>query len=65
MTRFATVNAAALALLTDAHAGKASITRKAGQFLGQLVVSHEPMTPAQSEWLDQLLCKAGFEAMGV
>ena len=65
MKRFSTVNEAALRLLTDAHEGKLHLSRKAGQFCGQAVVSLEPMTPAQSEWFDQLLCKAGFEAMGI
>lgn len=30
-------------------------TRKAGQFLGQLVFDPTPMTPSQSEWLAKML----------
>lgn len=50
---------AALALL----AGSSQFTRKAGSFLGQLAVDPAPLTPAQAEWLDKLLNRAGFAAL--
>lgn len=42
---------AALALLN----GNIRLTRKAGQFLGQLAVDAAPMSAAQSDWLAKLL----------
>jgi hypothetical protein len=47
---------AALALLN----GKSRLTRKAGQFLGQLVVDPTPMSKAQLDWLAKLLETAGL-----
>ncbi len=47
---------AALALLN----GKSRLSRKAGQFLGQLVVDPSPMSEAQADWLGKLLQKAGL-----
>jgi hypothetical protein len=47
---------AALALLN--HGGP--LTRKAGSFLGQLIVDPTPMTAAQRSWLDTLLERAGL-----
>lgn len=44
---------AALALLT----GNYRITRKGGQFLGQIVVDASPLSAAQIDWLDKLLQK--------
>lgn len=44
---------AALALLNSG----ARLTRKAGQFLGQLAVDFSPMTEAQADWLAKLLDK--------
>ena len=49
---------AALALLNESDC----LTRKAGSFLGQLVADPTPLTPAQSDWLDKLLDKAGLPA---
>lgn len=46
--------AAALALLT----GEYRLTRKAGQFLGQLAVDASPMSDAQLNWLSTLLVRA-------
>jgi len=46
--------AAALAVLTGAN----RLTRKAGSFLGQCVADPTPLTPAQSEWLANLLKRA-------
>jgi hypothetical protein len=46
--------AAALALLN----GSSRLSRKAGQFLGQLAVDATPMSEAQSEWLTKLLDRA-------
>ena len=47
---------AALALLN----GNCRQSRKAGQFLGQLVVDPSPMSEAQAEWLAKLLTRAGL-----
>lgn len=44
---------AALALLNGDH----RLTRKAGQFLGQLAVDSSPMSEAQTDWLAKLLDK--------
>ena len=57
---FADHRQAALALLNSS----ARLTRKAGSFLGQLVVDPTPMTPSQAEWLGILLGRAGLPAMG-
>lgn len=53
---FANHREAALALLTSEH----RLTRKAGQFLGQLAVDPSPMSEAQDDWLSKLLEKAGL-----
>lgn len=45
---------AALALLNGEH----RLSRKAGQFLGQLAVDASPMSPAQVDWLGKLLVRA-------
>lgn len=47
---------AALALLN----GSSRLSRKAGQFLGQLAVDATPMSEAQLEWLAKLLDRAGL-----
>ena len=47
---------AALALLNGHH----RLSRKAGQFLGQLVVDPSPMSDAQADWLAKLLERAGL-----
>jgi hypothetical protein len=47
---------AALALLN----GDKRMTRKAGQFLGQLAVDASPMSDAQAGWLAKLLDRAGL-----
>ena len=46
--------AAALALLN----GNSHLSRKAGQFLGQLAVDPSPMSAAQADWLHKLLDRA-------
>lgn len=51
--------AAALALL----AGTSRLSRKAGQFLGQLAVDASPMSEAQAGWLAKLLDRAGLPPM--
>jgi len=48
--------AAALAVLT----GTSRLSRKAGQFLGQLAVDTSPMSEAQAGWLAKLLERAGL-----
>lgn len=50
---------AALALLN----GKHRLSRKAGQFLGQLAVDSTPMSEAQADWLGKLLDRAGLPPM--
>lgn len=55
---FADHSEAALALLT----GRYRLTRKAGQFLGQLAVDSSPMSDAQADWLAKLLEKNGLPA---
>ena len=47
---------AALALLNGSH----RLSRKAGQFLGQLAVDSLPMSEAQADWLAKLLDRAGL-----
>ena len=51
--------AAALALLN----GNLRLSRKAGQFLGQLAVDSTPMSDAQADWLAKLLDRAGLPPM--
>lgn len=51
------VATAALALLRD---NNPPMTRKAGSFLGQLVVDATPMTGKQADWLATLLDRAGL-----
>lgn len=46
--------AAALALLSGGY----RLSRKAGQFLGQLAVDSSPMSRAQADWLHNLLDRA-------
>lgn len=53
---FLNQRAAALALLN----GRSRLSRKAGQFLGQLAVDATPMSEAQSDWLAKLLDRAGL-----
>ena len=47
---------AALALLNSG----ARLSRKAGQFLGQIAVDPAALSEAQSNWLDKLLEKASL-----
>lgn len=56
---FTTHREAALALLSGNH----RLSRKAGQFLGQLAVDPSPMSEAQADWLAKLLIKAGLPPM--
>ena len=48
--------AAALALLN----GSFRLSRKAGQFLGQIAVDPAPLSELQADWLAKLLDKAGL-----
>jgi len=50
---------AALALLN----GNYRLSRKAGQFLGQLAVDASPMSAAQSNWLTKLLERHGLQPL--
>lgn len=52
-----TTRQAALALLND-HA--ATLTERAGQFLGHMAVSVNPMTERQARWMRKLLDAAGL-----
>lgn len=56
---FANHRDAALALLSGNH----RLSRKAGQFLGQLAVDPSPMSEAQADWLAKLLDRAGLPPM--
>lgn len=47
---------AGLALLN----GNYRLSRKAGQFLGQIAVDPTPMSEAQADWLAKLLVRAGL-----
>lgn len=47
---------AALALLN----GDYRLSRKAGQFAGQLAVDPSPMSEAQADWLGKLLDRSGL-----
>ena len=58
-TPFPDHKAAALALLN----GTSRLSRKAGQFLGQLAVDSTPMSEAQADWLAKLLDRAGLPPM--
>jgi hypothetical protein len=53
---FGTPRAAALALLNSGG----TFTRKAGSFLGQLVVDPTPLSDRQEDWLSTLLTRAGL-----
>lgn len=53
---FPTHRAAALALLNGAH----RLSRKAGQFLGQIAVDPSPLSELQLDWLAKLLDKHGL-----
>lgn len=48
--------AAALALLNGGH----KLSRKAGQFLGQIAVDSSPLSELQDGWLATLLERAGL-----
>lgn len=58
-TQFADHRQAALALLS----GENRLTRKAGQFLGQLAVDASPMSAAQADWLAKLLNRHGLPSL--
>ena len=53
---FAIHREAALALLNGTY----RLSRKAGQFMGQLAVDPSPMSAAQADWLAKLLVKHGL-----
>jgi hypothetical protein len=53
---FSSHREAALALLN----GDNRLSRKAGQFLGQLAVDSSPMSEAQANWQAKLLIRAGL-----
>lgn len=54
---FESRRATALAILTKCE----RLTRKAGSFLGQLIVDPTPMSPAQADWFAQLAERAELE----
>ena len=57
-----TVADVAFAILTAHREGKSRLTKRSGQFLGQLVADAEmPLSEAQSKWLDHLAERAGLE----
>lgn len=49
---------AAFALLSAHREQKVNLTRKAGQFLGQLVTEPGTLSTAQADWLYKLLLSA-------
>lgn len=53
---FTSHRAAALALLNGGY----RLSRKAGQFLGQIAVDPSPLSELQADWLAKLLDKAGL-----
>jgi hypothetical protein len=53
---FTSHRSAALALLNSG----VRLSRKAGQFLGQIAVDSTALSGAQLDWLDKLLEKAGL-----
>lgn len=55
MDSFPARRGAAIQILTTSE----KLTRKAGSFLGQLIVDPTPMTPAQAEWFTKLAARAG------
>ncbi len=55
-----TVREAALALLSN-HAD--TLNHRAGQFLGQIAVSANPLTEKQAGWLAKLLERAGLPSL--
>ena len=57
---FKSQQAAAIALLNACSRGEFALSRKGGSVTGQLVADDLPMTPAQADWLDKLLEKAGL-----
>ncbi len=58
-TTFPDHRRAALALLN----GGFRLSRKAGQFLGQLAVDPSPMSEAQTGWLAKLLDRASLPSL--
>lgn len=61
VTDFETRRAAALALLI---ANDPPISRRGGQFLGQIAVENMSLTPAQLKWFGQLLERGGVDPLG-
>jgi hypothetical protein len=58
--------AAAFELLRLHRSGDFVLTRKAGQFCGQVVAAgDEPLTEAQARWLAQLMDKAGLPEFSI
>ena len=53
---------AGFALIVAHRHGEIVLTKKAAQFAGQLVAAHEPLSDAQSEWIEKLRIKAGLPA---
>lgn len=52
----------AFAILTAHRDGQTRLTRRSGQFLGQLCADGDmPLSDAQSKWLHQLAERAGLE----
>ena len=51
---------AAFLLLGMHKDGIFTVSRRAGQFLGQLIASDAPMSDKQTEWLAGLMDKAGL-----
>jgi len=57
---FTSPREAAQRLLKAAWHGDTEMTPKAGQFLGQLSISDEPLSERQAAWIDKLLVRASL-----
>ena len=57
---FPSTQKAAFALLSAHVAGEITVSKKAGQFCGQLCVDHTPLSPSQIDWLKKLLASNGL-----
>lgn len=55
---------AGFALLAAHRAGEITLTARSAQFAGQLVAADRPLTPAQTDWLEKLIFRAGLPPIG-
>jgi hypothetical protein len=57
---FTDTSEAAFAIIIAFREGKATLTRKAGSFVGETIVDDSPLSEKQEAWLQTLLVKAGL-----